>query len=250
MGENTLARIVVAAFDFDGTLARGDSVIKFLVYLRGRARVTKSLLHLLPLFVMSGIDGDRYADRFKQSLFARTIGGMTMEELLPAGEKFGKIHLGSKARSVVLKRLEWHRSQGHPVVIVSASPECYIEPAAILLGADAAIATKFRVDESGRVDGSFQGNNCRGAEKARRLKEWIDEHSGGNGQVVLWAYGNSLGDKDMLSMADTGINVGRLGRMGRLRKFNRMASQQVDDQPPSLKPSAFRQAANHPPASQ
>ncbi len=214
----------VAAFDFDGTLTKGDSVVKFLVCLRGRARVAKSILLLFPLLILSGIDGDRYADTFKQRLFAKTIGGMTMDELLAAGERFGKMHLGSRARSTVLKRLEWHRDLGHSVVIVSASPECYIEPVARLLGAEYAIATKFSVDESGRVDGSFQGSNCRGTEKARRLREWIDQHSGSNGQVVLWAYGNSLGDKDMLSMADTGIKVGRLGRMGRLSRFSRLGS--------------------------
>lgn len=215
---------VVAAFDFDGTLARGDSVIKFLIYLRGRARVVQSLLVLLPLFVLSGIDGDRYADRFKQRLFSRIIAGMTMEELLTAGERFAKIHLDRKSRSSVVERLAWHRDQGHSVIVVSASPECYIGPAAKLLGATDAIATKFYVDEYERVDGSFQGGNCRGAEKARRLREWIDTHFSNNGQITLWAYGNSLGDRDMLSMADTGINVGRLGRMGRLRKFYRMVS--------------------------
>ena len=35
----------------------------------------------------------------------------------------------------------------------------------------------------------------------------------------LWAYGNSRGDLRMLRAADTGVNVGRLGRFGRLRDF-------------------------------
>ena len=35
----------------------------------------------------------------------------------------------------------------------------------------------------------------------------------------LWAYGNSRGDLRMLRAADTGVNVGRLGRLGRLRDF-------------------------------
>ncbi len=227
---NGSASPVVAAFDFDGTLTRGDSVIKFLIHIRGRLRVAWSLLILLPLFVLSGIDGDRYADRFKQRLFSKTIAGMTLEELLEAGERFAKVHLDRNTRNSVVERLTWHRNQGHLVIIVSASPECYIGPAARLLGATDVIATKLYVDEHGRVDGSFQGDNCRGVEKARRLREWINTHCVDNGKITLWAYGNSIGDRDMLSMADTGINVGRLGRIGRLRKFCRITSSENDIQ--------------------
>ena len=36
----------------------------------------------------------------------------------------------------------------------------------------------------------------------------------------LWAYGNSRGDLRMLGAADVGVNVGRLGRFGRLRAFS------------------------------
>jgi len=35
----------------------------------------------------------------------------------------------------------------------------------------------------------------------------------------LWAYGNSRGDLRMLRAADTGVNVGKLGALGRLRDF-------------------------------
>ena len=39
----------------------------------------------------------------------------------------------------------------------------------------------------------------------------------------LWAYGNSRGDLTMLRAADRGVNVGRLGRWGRLRSFPGLA---------------------------
>ena len=38
----------------------------------------------------------------------------------------------------------------------------------------------------------------------------------------LWAYGNSAGDLQMLKAADIGVDAGRLGRFGRLRRYRRL----------------------------
>ena len=47
------------------------------------------------------------------------------------------------------------------------------------------------------------GGNCRGAEKARRLRAYL--HSD---DVELWAYGDSAGDTELLAMADHPVRVG------------------------------------------
>ena len=60
-------------------------------------------------------------------------------------------------------------------------------------------------------------DSCRGEEKIRRLHGWMEDQ--GLAGATLWAYGNSRGDLRMLRAADTGVNVGRLGRLGRLRDF-------------------------------
>jgi hypothetical protein len=39
----------------------------------------------------------------------------------------------------------------------------------------------------------------------------------------LWAYGNSRGDLRLLEAADHGVDVGRLGHFGRLRRFPRLS---------------------------
>ena len=69
----------------------------------------------------------------------------------------------------------------------------------------------------GRLTGRYDGGNCRGEEKIRRLRLWMADAGWGGGR--LWAYGNSRGDLRMLRAADIGVNVGRLGRFGRLRDF-------------------------------
>ncbi len=99
---------------------------------------------------------------------------------------------------------------------MSASPELYVGKAGDVLGADGVVATRLAVVD-GLLTGRYDGANCRGEEKLRRLREWVDHTDAGPGP--LWAYGNSRGDLRMLRAADVGVNVGRLGRLGRLRAF-------------------------------
>ena len=49
------------------------------------------------------------------------------------------------------------------------------------------------------------GPNCRGAEKVRRLTDWL----GGEAPGRLWAYGNSSGDRELLAAAHEPTWVGR-----------------------------------------
>ena len=101
--------------------------------------------------------------------------------------------------------------------MVSASPEVYVGLVARRLGVDGVLATRLAVGDDGRLTGRYDGANCRGEEKVRRLRRWT-ERSGVDG-ARIWAYGNSRGDASMLASADVGVNVGKLGRLGRLRRF-------------------------------
>jgi phosphatidylglycerophosphatase C len=111
---------------------------------------------------------------------------------------------------------------------VSASPDAYVRAVGAELGADAVVATRLEVGEDGRLTGRYDGRNCRGEQKAERLRAWVGEHvrPGGDGEPYLWAYGNSAGDRRLLAEADTGVDVGRLGRLGKLRRFPRLAEVQ------------------------
>lgn len=207
---------VVAAFDFDGTLTRGGSVWRFLVSVAGRPRVTAAGLRELTKIVRAAVVGGTANDVAKEALFLRLLPGLHEDAVSKQAADFGRAHYRDRVRDDISGRLRWHLTQGHRVVIVSASPELYILPVADDLGASAVIATRLQVDAKGDLTGHFDGSNCRGPEKARRLREWI---AGEADAPFVWAYGNSAGDLQMLHDADIGVNVGRLGRLGKLREF-------------------------------
>ncbi|HZU78863.1 MAG TPA: HAD-IB family hydrolase [Acidimicrobiales bacterium] len=210
---------VVAAFDFDGTLTRGGSVWPFLVQVCGMWRTIVAGLSIAPMLAVAAFVGGRFADDAKEALFRRTLGGLDAGALEQVGDEFGRRHLAAERRADVMARLDQHRRQGHRIVIVSASPELYVRPAGTELGVDAVLATRLAVDDDGKLTGNYDGGNCRSDEKLRRLRQWAEENAPG---AELWAYGNSAGDQRMLAGATVGVDVGRLGPVGRLRAFHRL----------------------------
>ncbi len=207
----------VAAFDFDGTLTHGGSVFDFLGAVAGRRAVLGAAVALAPRLAHAALAGGPVADATKEALFVRVLAGTDAARAAEVAADFAEAHLTARIRHEVRRRLDWHRGRGDRVVVVSASPALYIDVAARRLEADAALATRLEVDDTGHLTGRYEGGNCRGEEKLRRLRAWI-EATGLEGRH-LWAYGNSRGDLRMLNAADTGVNVGRLGRLGRLRAF-------------------------------
>jgi phosphatidylglycerophosphatase C len=218
---------VVAAFDFDGTLTNGGSVWRYLAAVSGQGSVLRAGIAISPQLVRAAVVGGTAADKAKEALFSRTLAGRSEEEVRARSRAFGLEHYRRHARAEVRTRLEWHRRLGHRIVIVSASPALYVEAVGEVLAGDGVVATHLAVDGDGRLTGRYDGRNCRGEQKALRLRAWIEHELGpaeaAGDHVQVWAYGNSAGDRRLLAAADTGVDVGRLGRLGKLRDFPRLA---------------------------
>ena len=218
----------MAAFDFDGTLTDGGSVFPFLVSLRGAWPVLRAVAAPLPRSSCAPPSrAARPPTRSRRSSSPASWGASPSPRSIVARPSSPITTWSGTCRADTCRRLEWHRRQGHYTVIVSASPECYVGPAGAELGADGVVATRLAVGGGGLLTGGYEGKNCRGAEKYARLVVHLRAQgllSGGGGdQPVLWAYGNSRGDLRLLNAADHGVDAGRLGPLGRLRRFPRLS---------------------------
>lgn len=199
MGQQDVRR--VAAFDFDGTLSRRDTLIPFLVRAAGRRRFAAAAARVglsgarrdVPL-------GDR--DEVKVALLSELFAGRAEDELESLGRIYARDLLANQLRPEVLDRLRRHRHAGHEVLFVSASLAYYLEPLADELELQGVLAVQPAVDQ-GRLTGALARPNVRAAEKAARLREWLGAPAEGPlVGVELWAYGNSSGDHALLAMAD------------------------------------------------
>lgn len=198
----------VAAFDFDGTLSRRDTLVPFLAAASGRTRFVRAVGRL-------GISGARRdvdlrdRDGLKEQLLADLFTGRDEEELRHLGTRYARDLLSDQLRPDVLTRLEDHRRAGHELLFVSASLVYYLEPLAEMLGVDAVLAVEPAVRD-GRLTGELVRPNVRAEQKAVRLREWLGAPSAGPiPGVRIWGYGNSSGDHELLAMSDHAAWLGR-----------------------------------------
>jgi HAD superfamily phosphoserine phosphatase-like hydrolase len=189
---------------------------------RGVWPVLRAMAGLSPQLLRAALVGGSAADTVKEKLFHRLLGGLPVDVVDRRSEAFAARHLSRHLRDDTRRRLQWHLQRGHHVVIVSASPECYVRPAGEQLGVDAVVATRLAVG-GGLLTGGYEGKNCRGAEKYARLEAHLRANGlAGTHKPELWAYGNSRGDLRLLSAADHGVDAGQLGPLGRLRRYPRL----------------------------
>ena len=196
---------IVAAFDFDGTLVPGDSLLPFVWRAAGARRfLAATVRHGLRVAAATGLHvGSR--DGAKAAWVRAAMRGLDLASVTAEGVRFAE-HLEARVSPDALARIRWHRSRGHEVVLISASLHVYLGPFGHRVGFDAVLATALEVGPDGRLTGELQGANVRGEEKVARLRQWL-----GVDTCELWAYGDSDGDRELLAAADHGYRISRKG---------------------------------------
>ncbi len=188
---------IVAAFDFDGTLTRRDTMFPFLLFVVGWSAFIRHSIKLLPTLIgyMLGIVRNNIA---KERVFICFLSGMSMAELRHKAEQFAVQKLPALLRIEAMQRLTWHRQQGHRCIVISASLELYVLPWAFNAGFDKVLATQIETLHGEKITGKLSGANCFGIEKVKRLENILGDRE----SYTLYAYGDSKGDKELLAYAD------------------------------------------------
>lgn len=187
----------IAAFDFDGTITKKDTLIPFLHFAFGRVRTYLKILPLLPKLSLFFF-GHCTRQEAKELILTKFLKGTPLVEVEKLGKAFAEGPLMKRIKKEALERLKWHKSQGHIAVLISANPSFYLSFWTKYVGFDFCIASNAAIDERGCLTGQLQGLNCYGEEKVRRLIKLFGNHSG----YFLYAYGDSRGDKELLEFAD------------------------------------------------
>lgn len=191
----------VAVFDFDKTLSTRDNVMPFLRHVVGTRRLAVALVMLSPRLAAAALL-DKRRSAAKSALVRRLLAGSDDAGLTAQGERFAAEIVARHLRPEAVERVEWHRGQGHDLVIVSASFSHYVKPVGRALGFAAVLATELEVGPDGRLTGGLRGENVRRAEKVQRLDAWL-----GDRPAFVWAYGDSKGDRELFARADRAVRV-------------------------------------------
>ena len=193
--------IVIAAFDFDGTLTKSDTFMPFLARGLGWPRFLLALMLCSPwlaAFALRLIPNQVAKRRLMRASFK----GKTVAEMDDWTNRWLAQDFPGQLQDWSMARLAEHKQAGHCCVMVSASPDIYLKRVAQQLGFDALLCTEMAVMD-GRLTGDMQTPNCHGEQKVLRLKTWMAERFGADsGAELVYAYGDTSGDKPMLRLAE------------------------------------------------
>lgn len=142
-------------YDFDKTIYRGDSTMRFILHL---IRRQPRLLARVPAFSVNALlflTGRREKQEFKQRMFRAFFGHARNIES----------ELALFWKSNVSRVFEWYRANQRPDdVVISASPEVIVRPCCEMLGIKHVMGSPVDI-----MTGEYSGHNCHGEEKVRRF---------------------------------------------------------------------------------
>lgn len=186
---------IIAFFDFDGTITSKDSLLEFIRYSKGNFAFFAGFALHAPVILAYKLQIITN-HRAKEIMLRHFFGKMPVEEFEQLCEKFNAEVMPSLIRDKALKEIDKLRSHGADVVVVSASPENWIVHWCRKLGVQC-IATRMLINNN-KITGKIDGRNCHGEEKVRRIRELYDL----DGYTSVYCYGDTPGDRYMLSLAD------------------------------------------------
>ena len=184
----------IAFFDFDGTITTHDTLLEFIRFTKGLPRFALGFLLLAPWLVAFKLKllNNQSA---KEKMLGHFFKGLSESEFREFCRNFAAARLPGLIRKGAMAEIRKHQAEGYVVVVVSASPENWIADWAKGLGVEL-IASRLEITE-GRLTGRIAGKNCHGPEKVRRILEKysLDQFE------VIYAYGDTPGDRQMMELA-------------------------------------------------
>jgi len=184
----------IAFFDFDGTISNKDSLIEFIQYAVGKPRYYIGIIYLSPLLILFKLKIIKN-HKAKEIFLAHFFKNWDRDKFVNIADKYSLEELDKIVRKNALDRINWHKYQGDKIVIVSASIDCWLikwckrENLSLL-------ATKLDYLDN-KLTGKFLTPNCYGQEKVNRIHEayYLKDYD------IIYAYGDSIGDKELLELA-------------------------------------------------
>ena len=185
----------IAFFDFDGTITKDDSLIKFIHFAVGDIIFIGKMMILSPMLIAYKLKLIPN-DKAKEIMLSFFFKGMTFKHFESIARDYSFHHITTILRPQAMEKIKWHQQEGHKVVIVSASIECWLRPWCEEHNLEL-LGTKLAYKD-GIFIGKFLSKNCYGIEKEKRIKEiyTLEDYE------YIYAYGDSAGDKELLALAN------------------------------------------------
>lgn len=215
----------IALYDLDRTVLATPTFTSFLIFAARKAAPWRLLMMPIWLLAMLGHAAGFYdRDRLKPvgiALFlGRRIDPARMQWLARA---FADRRIPSDIQPGAYAAIERDRAEGFIQILATAAPEFYAAELADHLGFRHVLATRHRRGDDGRWLSAIAGTNCYGAEKRRRVEQWLSDQAIDRAACHIRFYTDDISDAPTLEIAHQGyaVNPGRkFAQAARLHGWN------------------------------
>ncbi|MGJ4804259.1 HAD family hydrolase [Luteimonas sp. SDU82] len=183
----------LALFDFDHTLTRCDTYGRFLRKVAPPARRASARWTVGP-WLLAYRAGLISATSIRARVTRVALQGHDAGELAALAREYAGTDLPDLLRPEMMARIDWHRSEGHRIVVVSGSLDLYLGPWCERHGLEV-ICNRLEIRD-GCVTGRYLDGDI-GAYKVREITRRIALAS----HPCIHAYGDSREDRGMLALA-------------------------------------------------
>lgn len=159
-----------AIFDVDNTITTRDTFLLFFLFILSQKPFRIFKAYRLPISLLrTRVFG---ANRLlvKEDVF-RLLNGLPEKEVTELCLNFVRQSATKYISARAVKAMEHHQREGFKIILLSASPEIYLNHLCKFLSADFYIGTKVEVKNGNTF---ALGSHCYGAEKLKRLNQFIN----------------------------------------------------------------------------
>ena len=186
----------IALFDFDGTITNEDAFTKFIFFATPKSRLFAGMILLSPVIFLHKI-GLFPAAKIRPLLAKFAFWNRSEKPVFELGEKFALEYLPSVLRQTAMKQINWHKTRGDKIVVVSASLNPYLYFWCLQHNIELICS---ELESKGAVlTGNFLHGDCGGNNKVILINHRIDLSKFDS----VFAYGDTKEDLPMLELAQT-----------------------------------------------
>ena len=142
----------------------------------------------------SGLQG------LRERCLAVWLAGIAVQDLDEWVDVFARHTVDRRSRPEMLEKVQTHRNAGDRIILLSRSPDLYVDRMAEYLRIEEVVCTELE-QTRGLLTGKLEGVACVGEEKRRQLVTRLEEKDYGE----LTAYGNGETDVRFIELADRGL---------------------------------------------
>lgn len=185
----------IALFDFDGTVTHTDTFTAFMFFVATKNQARLGRAALLPTIIGYKL---KYlpANKVREKVYRFVFKGTNERQMQLKGEAFARALIPTFIKDQALQRIKWHQQRGDRVVIVSATLDLYLKPWCLEHGLDLICTEVEAVD--GLLTGRYAHGDCSGVLKKTKVQARYQLRD----FDTIWAYGDTLEDQELLSLAD------------------------------------------------